>query len=106
MDCMKTHWEFYVNLCNRFFLVGEDSFGTRRLTHFCNSLGRNTKTEKKFKHIWDYTCTPYSKHKDEKIWMQCSESLLCLQRHKVLVRKIMIKSVYIDDKFLLGFWTR
>ena len=50
-------------VCNRLFSIGEDGFGTRRMTSFCKLFGRYQESEREFYTFRDYTCTKDKKYK-------------------------------------------
>ena len=50
-------------VCNGLFSIGEDDFGTRKVTSFCKLFGRYQESERELHTIRDYTCTKNAKYK-------------------------------------------
>ena len=48
-------------VCKGLFSIGEDGFGTRRMTSFCKLFGRYQDPERELHPIRDYLCTTDAK---------------------------------------------
>uniref|UniRef100_A0A0D3BUK4 Uncharacterized protein n=1 Tax=Brassica oleracea var. oleracea TaxID=109376 RepID=A0A0D3BUK4_BRAOL len=48
-------------VCNGLFSIGEDGFGTRRMSNFCKLFRRCQDPEREFHPIRDYLCTEDAK---------------------------------------------
>ena len=65
MDEESTLISGYV--CNGFFTIGEDGFGTRIMDSFCKLFRRCQDPEREFHPIMDHLCTKYAKFKGDRL---------------------------------------
>ena len=50
-------------ICNGLFSIGEDGFGTKRMTSFCKLFKRYKDPERKLLQLNDHSCTTNTKFK-------------------------------------------
>ena len=65
------------NVYNGLILVGEDGFGTRKMTcRLCNIPERHSDFEREFQSFRDHSCIPKAEHKGRYSCTQCSETVV------------------------------
>ena len=71
---------FFCYFCNRFFSVGEDGFGNRRMTSLCKLFGGHTNLEEKFQQLRAHPYTTNAKFKDGQSRTQKTTVVCCSYR--------------------------